>query len=54
MNRRILDILNRVLEYLDDAEKDPDTPEYLVDKGALLVEDIESLLGSEEVLGDVG
>lgn len=52
MNRQTLDILNRMLEFLDDLERDPDVGEYIVDKAATLTEDIEGLLAREEIDGD--
>lgn len=47
--RDIISTLNKVLEYLDDVVRDPDTSQYLADKAETLIEDIETLLGQSEV-----
>ncbi len=46
--REIIATFNKVLEFLDDVERDPDVGTYLAEKAALLIEDIETLLGQSE------
>lgn len=47
--RDIISNFNKVLEFLDDVIRDPDTSQYLADRAEVLVEDIETLLGQSEV-----
>ena len=47
--RDIIVVFNKVLEFLDDIERDPSIPAYYADKAELLVEEIETLLGQSEV-----
>lgn len=47
--RDIIATFNRVLEFLDDVERDPDVSQYLADKANQLIEDVETLLGQSEI-----
>lgn len=48
MNPPTVSLFHRILEYLEEIDRDPEIGSYLAEKAALLVEDIETLLENED------